>query len=167
VNALFTEKPPLSTEQILHYDKYVDYEKPVKVTYDLGIENMELEFSTTIGEALLSEILAYNLDEYGGAGSIGFTGTFENSRLATGWGGDVFNYYSGGGAFLSVLVTTWDSENDNSFHREVLEEIFDGMGIYWEEEGVYRVGSRYVRFESGENTTTLFCSDSLDLIGEV
>ena len=167
VNDLYNEKPPLSTEHILHYDKYVEYEKPVDVTYDREFENMELEFQTTLGEALLSEILAYNLDGYVSYGSTGSTAYYGNNGPANGWGGDLFSYYEGDDSYLSVLVTAWDTEEDNEYHQDILEQNFYELGNYWEEKGVYRIDDKYVYFEGMGDSTTLYCSDSLDVIEDL
>jgi len=106
VSKAFT-KLPLSTEQILHTDKYVQYEAPVKVTIP--------ELSTALGpgwkriESDVNGEWGYYLilDEY-------LNNEEESKQASEGWGGDRFVIYEGtkpGEVFLAQ-VTAWDTESD-------------------------------------------------------
>ncbi len=99
------DAPPVSTEQIMHPEKYHDNELPVQVTLPdlvaaLG-EGWEERDQDTLGEFDLNLLLKVHLSD-----SIA-------SRAAGGWGGDRFVYLNGPqGERLLVLLLAWDSERD-------------------------------------------------------
>jgi hypothetical protein len=106
VSQAFT-KLPLSTEQILHVEKYFSYEAPVKVTLPNlrtalgpGWKRIDNDVNGEWGYYLL-------LDEY-------LNEATESKRAAAGWAGDRFAIYQGprpSDVFLAQL-TVWDTEAD-------------------------------------------------------
>jgi hypothetical protein len=98
---------PLSSEQILHPDKYFEYESPVKVALPdvrtlLGPGWKRIDYDVN-GEWSLYLILDQFLN----------TST-ESRRAAAGWAGDRYALYEGsqpGEVFISQL-TAWDTQND-------------------------------------------------------
>ncbi len=100
-------KLPLSSEQILHPEKYFQYEAPTKIALPdvrnlLGLNWKRIDYDVN-GEWTLYLIL----DQFLNAPS-------ESRRAAAGWGGDRFALYEGprtGDVFIAQL-TAWDSEND-------------------------------------------------------
>jgi len=105
------QDPPVSTEQILHPERYPD-DKPVKLELPdygaaLGADWEEID-RNTVGEWYTYLILAYGdlrdarLDED------------EALRASEGWGGDSYVVYSGPQAEETALVyvSQWDSKAD-------------------------------------------------------
>ncbi|MBA2527579.1 MAG: hypothetical protein H0V18_17630 [Pyrinomonadaceae bacterium] len=100
-------KLPLSSEQILHPEKYFDYEQPVRVALpdvrtllSTGWKRIDYDVN---GEWSLYLIL----DQFLNASP-------ESRRAAEGWAGDRYALYEGskpGDVFL-VQLTAWDTEND-------------------------------------------------------
>ena len=112
VNSAF-EAPPVSTEQILHPERYGS-DQPVKVALPqlgpaLG-EGWRLRDEETLGEFDLKLMLKVHLSDSAA------------SRAAEGWGGDRFVYFQGpAGERLLVLLAVWDSSKD-------ADEFFDAYG---------------------------------------
>jgi len=100
-------KLPLSSEQILHPDKYFDYERPVKVALPdvrtlLGTGWKRIDYDVN-GEWSLYLIL----DQF-------LSASAESRRAAAGWAGDRYALYEGskpGDVFFAQL-TAWDTQND-------------------------------------------------------
>ena len=110
VDAAFA-KPPASTEQVIHPEKYESDEKPTVVDlpddlagrvgagWSLGLED-------TLGEFQLKVWLANAAD--GAATEQG-----DATKAAAGWGGDrVAVLYGPGGATAAVIDSQWDSPSD-------------------------------------------------------
>lgn len=96
-------KPPDSTEQILHPDKYFAGEAPMSVAIpDLAAilgPDWRPGFENVIGEFELRELLSRQLP------------SAKANRAAAGWGGDAIRYYDGpAGSSLVIMKTEWDSE---------------------------------------------------------
>ena len=106
VSASFTRLPQ-STEQILHPEKYLSYEAPVK--FDLP------ELRTALGPGWKKIDTDVNgewsfyliLDQF-------LNSPAESKRAAAGWAGDRYAFYEGPKAGDALLVqrTTWDTEKD-------------------------------------------------------
>jgi hypothetical protein len=151
VNQLFTTKPPLSSEQVLHYEKYLEYEKPDNVSFFGDVSGLTLEFSTTVGEKILSEMLIYN------------EGSSEDwMSTARGWGGDRMLGYSSGDDFLTVLVTQWDSTDANGDFSTSYDRMIDSIGF--EEDEFYKIRGNYLLKDSTEDRTVIYYSSSQELI---
>ena len=106
VSEAFT-KLPLSTEQILHPEKYFSYERPVKVT----LPNFRLALGPgwkRIDNDVNGEWGYYlALDEF-------LNNATESREAAEGWAGDRFAIYEGPGSSSVFLaqVTVWDTAAD-------------------------------------------------------
>jgi hypothetical protein len=105
VSQAFT-KLPLSSEQILHSEKYISYEAPVKVSLPdfkaalPGWKRLEYDVNGEWGYYLI-------LDQF-------LNDATESKRAAAGWAGDRFALYEGprpGDVFIAQM-TAWDSEKD-------------------------------------------------------
>jgi hypothetical protein len=107
VDAAFRDRPPASTEQVMHPEKYTADERPMQVpapdpAASLG-DGWSQASSTTMGEAMIG----ITLD---GLGSSGDTGA-----AAAGWGGDRLVVASGpDDAFALAWRLKWDSAADAS-----------------------------------------------------
>ena len=111
--------PPVSTEQILHPEKYLAGEQPVPVTLPeaaatLGAGWEEID-SDTLGEFQVGVLLA-NLAP--GEGMDMMTGAIAlpapATRAAAGWAGDTYGFWVNGDAQALVWQTAWDTEQDAS-----------------------------------------------------
>lgn len=97
-------KPPESTSQVLHPEKYLAGTSPVAVTLpDLAStmgEGWRQISSNTLGEFQLRAVLEQ------------FTDTSRAARGASGWAGDRWQLLEKDGKQALVLRTTWSSENE-------------------------------------------------------
>jgi hypothetical protein len=127
-------KLPLSSEQILHPEKYFAYEAPLKVTVpDLKAQlgpKWKLIDTDVNGEWGCYLIL----DEY-------LNSAAESKRAAAGWGGDQFALYeaAGSGDVFVAQFTTWDTAAD-------AREFFDAY--------LKRTWKRYVDAKETETIST-------------
>jgi hypothetical protein len=94
---------PLSTEQVMHPERYPnDVPQPVDVpdlSAALGDGWRDLDVMT-VGEAWLQTMLRLRLDH----------GTADDA--AAGWDGGTYRAWTDGDAVAIVMTTVWDSEND-------------------------------------------------------
>jgi hypothetical protein len=100
--------PPLSTEQIIHPERYAAGDVPQDVTLpelagELGA-GWQLVAQRTLGEFFLREYLAQQLDE----GAV--------DTAVTGWGGDQYAVFANPNTNQLVLVfrTAWDTPEDSA-----------------------------------------------------
>ncbi|PJF44762.1 MAG: hypothetical protein CUN55_02285 [Phototrophicales bacterium] len=108
VNLLY-ERPPLSTEHILHPTLYLLYEQPEKVA-PISLEQFwsiqesnhwQLVVDQTVGEFYLRQHLLLGLDEA------------QTDQVATGWGGDrMMIYASAEGEFIMLWRISFDTTTD-------------------------------------------------------
>ena len=116
VNRVY-KKPPLSSEQILHPEKYWDADQrddPIPVS--LGDAGAVLGGGwTRMDDGVLGEI---NVAVLVGAGTPdpadpgGAHGSAWTNQAAAGWGGDHYELWTRGKKSVVLLSTTWDSERD-------------------------------------------------------
>ena len=97
-------RPPTSSEQILHPEKYLSNEQPRGVSVDAGgfaDEGWSLAATTPLGEVGVRGLLMAGVP------------TEEARRAAAGWGGDrAFLFEREGRAPLFVWKTVWDTGRD-------------------------------------------------------
>jgi hypothetical protein len=102
------DDPPVSTEQILHFDKWVNRELPKPVTlWPAAVQRLGPDWAldgapTTLGELELREwLIAHGVPETTAAAA------------AAGWGGDSLQLYRGpNGAWVMIDLITWDALAD-------------------------------------------------------
>ena len=124
VNAAYSN-PPLSTEQILHPDKYFAGEEPRRTTMPNFADQMgkgwEEVGANTLVEFLLRTYLEQHLDDN------------EAAKAAAGWGGDRYSLLSGPAAErLLIVQIRWDSVQDSG---EFFESYKTFAGIKRQEVG--------------------------------
>ncbi len=112
VNAAFNA-PPLSTEHIIHPERYIDGDMPQEVAL-LPDENLlgaewELLFERTLGEYYLRQYLGTQLD------------SAEVKLASTGWGGDRYRLYQQAdtGQLAWVMQIVWDTPEDAAEFGEI------------------------------------------------
>jgi hypothetical protein len=103
INELFS-RPPLSSEQILHIEKYFQNEAPRAVNLDEAAftsTGWQLTASTPLGEIGARGVLMAGIPEK------------DATRAAAGWGGDrAFLFERSGGGSLFIWKTVWDKSTD-------------------------------------------------------
>jgi hypothetical protein len=105
--------PPLSTEQVLHPEKYLADERPVTMAFPdvaatLG-QRWEMVYEGVMGEFLIKTYLSTR------------TNVNQATRSAAGWNGDQFNLMAGPqGEQVLVALLEWDTERD-------AQEFFDTL----------------------------------------
>ncbi len=99
--------PPVSTEQVLHFEKYLSGEMPLQIDVFIpdNISGLDLTLNDTLGEYMVSIMLE------------NYIPTSMAEEAAAGWGGDRFFYYENEDDWLSCWVIEWDTYSDaNEFH---------------------------------------------------
>ncbi len=160
--------PPVSTEQVLHLDKYIDSETPVPVEIpDLAAalgEGWTETGQDTLGEFLLASYLATHGEETA-------DGIAAASAAAAGWGGDRLALWehADGGLVLAWRLA-WDTEQDAAeFHEAARAALRSQSDADWRpaESGdgeVLDLPGRLVRLSAGPtHTLALFAPDAATL----
>ncbi len=111
---------PQSTEQILHPQKYLDREAPIKVEPPslegaIGAEWRLLK-TNSLGEWMTFLLLSYGADKPAQVGER--TG----ERAAAGWGGDAYQVYynDGTGDTMMAVQWVWDTQADADEFKEAM-----------------------------------------------
>ncbi len=110
------KKPPISTEQILHPEKYWKGELPVQI----GTEPL----FTFLEKKGYRRVYATTLGEFGTAVFFETHDKSQNSaRLSAGWGGDTAAVFERKGSRLHLWLTTWDTAKDAAEFQKALLRI--------------------------------------------
>ncbi len=119
INAAF-ENPPVSTEQIIHPERYPnDVPTPVDVP-DLsgelgpGWDDLDVE---EVGEMWLDQALRLRLE-----------GLRRRSRRRPGWDGGIYRAWTNGDRVAIVLATAWDTKADAAAFAEAMQRWIDDSG---------------------------------------
>lgn len=122
VNDAFA-KPPVSTEQILHPEKYADGEAPIVVKLGSDIAKHMGAGWTEAGQDTLGEFVLRLWLTLNGVPSATAT------TAAAGWGGDRLVLLRGPSGALAVgLVTLWDTEADATEFAGAAEQAIERLG---------------------------------------
>ncbi len=118
-------KLPLSTEQILHPEKYFSYEQPLKLTLpDLSslLNAADKRASSELSSARPLPASSWKRIDSDVNGEWGYyllldqflKSPAESRRAAAGWSGDRYDVYEGtnAGQVMIAQVSAWDTEND-------------------------------------------------------
>ncbi|GAB5494160.1 MAG: hypothetical protein Phog2KO_43750 [Phototrophicaceae bacterium] len=121
VNALYTDNPPLSTEHILHPERFLAGDMPITVSLAdnsgaLG-DNWQTVKSGVLGEFYLRELLY----------TWGMSNT-DYDTSADGWGGDSYIIYQDeNDAYAYELKITWDNTDEaQEFYQQILSNFSEG-----------------------------------------
>jgi hypothetical protein len=125
VNAAW-ERPPRSSEQILHPEKYWDAAKrdaPKRVaipdpTRALG-QGWTRAGSGILGELTIGSLVGAPTPDASAIGA-GTPAESWTSAAASGWGGDRFELWTKGDAAVALLGTVWDTERDAEEFEQAL-----------------------------------------------
>ena len=115
VDAAFDARP-VSTEQIMHPEKYLEREDPIVVELPdvaaaLG-QGWTASYQQTLGELLIGVLVADG-ESAPGPALPGLLPSLPNAEAAAGWGGDRLVSLDGpDGAWAVYWRTTWDSTED-------------------------------------------------------
>jgi hypothetical protein len=150
VNKALTD-PPISTEQILHPDKYLqtprDEPLPVTIpplTSTLG-SGWTFEHSSTLGEFDFAEILKEN-----GAGA--------PVDAADGWGGGEYDLYKNGNDALLFIDSRWDTASEAREFYDSMQETFQTAKS--EGDKIWSDGGRYFGLKySGDRVSLIASTD--------
>jgi hypothetical protein len=124
-------RPPDSTEQILHPDKYEEAEPPIDVALPAGLAadlgpGWEAVLEDTFGEHQLAIWLS-GTDAPSGPTA---TAPPAAANAAAGWGGDRVALYAGpDGSTAVVLLTEWDSADDAGEFAEQAEAAMAALDV--------------------------------------
>jgi hypothetical protein len=122
VNGLYT-KPPASTEQVLHPDKYTAGDAPIPVTFPADLatrlgSGWKVAMQDTLGEFQLGVWLK----------SAGKVPQASASAAAQGWGGDRVALVTSGDRAGAVIDTRWDSPADAKEFAAAAQTTLDALG---------------------------------------
>ncbi len=155
------ERPPLSTEQILHPEKYLQNEEPLEVDVpdDLA-DGWRVDSENVLGEFFLKTWLeAIGSDNAGVA--------------AAGWGGDAYAIFESESEEQALVVfTEWDTSEDAREFMFEMSQTFDenqeivsessglpGILEAWSGPGGYMVISRWEFEDSAEQVRIVVAPD--------
>jgi hypothetical protein len=146
VNAAFA-RPPDSTEQILHEDKYVAGEKPIAVAIAADLParlgaGWTADAQDTLGELVLRVWL-----EQGGVPRS------DAAAAAAGWGGDRLALLRGPNGDAVALETAWDTPDDADAFATAATQALGGLGLRGQV--VHATGSAHVSIAIGAASASL------------
>ena len=145
-------RPPESTEQVLHPEKYFAWESPRPVDVSHVPPGGRL-----LNEGVLGELFAGTLL---GPGA---------ERAAEGWGGDAFRLWDVGGRSLLVWRSVWDGPDDAREFEEALHRRFSALhgAPEWRQgHAVYAAGAWRRAIGRRAGGVQLVASDDGALLGE-
>ena len=150
VNEAYHDRP-VSTEQIMHPEKYLIGEGFVPVELE-SIEGWDLKRSDRFGEHFILIMLARHIP-------------IEKAKLsAEGWAGDWFTYYKMDGDYLFLWKIVWDSPVDRdeflSAFRWLLSSI-EGVELA---QNYYRTYYGYLMVEVGELSVCIIGASEPDVM---
>ncbi len=117
-------RPPRSSEQVLHPEKYFAGEEPLRVSIPWQPRDARLLLEGVLGEVFSGTLL-------GGDG-----------EATRGWGGDLFRCWDVGGGTLLVWKALWDTPQDESEFRAALVSRFEASHGPSLQQGAFRVMTR-------------------------
>lgn len=165
VDLAHRSRPPLSTEQILHPQKYLSYERPLAVRVDAG-RVLDGDWQEVDADDV-GEFDTFKLLELG-------VGEAAARRAAAGWGGGRFELWRRPGPgpcpppcrsrALILVGWRWDTAPDaRQFSRALRTYIEEGLGGSEAATGVWSVDDGWAATASGLTRTTLALGPSPEL----
>lgn len=146
--------PPVSSEQIMHPEKYINEPRDMPLPVDmpdvisvLG-DSWHLAIEGTLGELDLLILLEEN-------------GMNDASEAAAGWGGTVIEMYQSGDDLFSVLATRWDTEEDAAEFQAALRST---MNTYFQINNYWTGAGRHHAIVASGDAVTLFSTTDLNML---
>jgi hypothetical protein len=131
INAIYAA-PPLSSEQILHPEKYWKDDKrddPLPVSLGTAGEGLgrgwTMQYEGVLGELNMALLVGATTPEPDDPQAM--MGASWTNRAATGWGGDRFELWTRGKKNVVLLSTLWDSTQDAEQFVEAIVRAPHGM----------------------------------------
>lgn len=164
VNAIFSQgdfaavnqtyaNPPMSTEQILHPEKYLEQlDEPTPVELPDIAGQLGEGWAGIYGDVLGEWDLRIMLDENGARDANG---------AAAGWDGSWFDIYQSGEEAVSVLRTVWDTDGDATEFNDALMETFEG---YEQAGDLWSGDDRFFGVTANGTTVTLVSGTNQDAV---
>ncbi|MBI4186118.1 MAG: hypothetical protein HY530_01255 [Chloroflexi bacterium] len=126
-------RPPLTTEQVLHPEKYLSPEGPLSIKpVPVNVPGWRMERSDRLGEHFIRTMLETWLPRA------------EAASAASGWGGDALDYFEQAGAYLFTWQTAWDSRQDASEFHESFQRLLPAAGAAILGDGLWLAGGNYI-----------------------
>jgi len=146
-------RPPTTTEQILHPEKYLQGEGFEKPELPRVEGEWELQGEERLGEYFIYVWLAK------------WVGYGEAWRAAEGWNGDRAAYYKADEDFLLIWATRWDSKTDaEEFLKAVGEMLSRAGGV--KVNSLWKIEQTYVAVEAWGEAVNLYFSSSPKALGK-
>jgi hypothetical protein len=148
------QDPPVSTEQILHPERFI--EEPRDLPLDVDLPDLDSALGADWDEVYEGSLgqfdLAILLEENGVSNGTGAT---------SGWGGAWFVTYQSGNDLLTVLSTRWDTTDDAVGFDQALRQT---MANYEQEGNIWFDGDRYHHIAIAGDNVVLASSTDRDAL---
>jgi len=148
------QRLPVSTEQVMHPEKYMINELPVPVTVPV-VPGWDICAENVLGEAIIKTILNQHIN------------TGKAAEAAAGWGGDAYRYYEKGGHYLLFINTFWDTKRDATEFLEAyynFTESWSNKDIRKIEDNIYETPTGFLALIQKEKQVIIIESPSLDAV---
>ena len=152
------ENIPKSTEQILHTEKYLIYEEPIKVDgVILNISEWSIVKTETYGEYFLRIMLSNWIDEN------------LSEKAAEGWGGDNFTFYikENTSNYIFFWKIAWDKEEDALEFYNYFREMMNKTNSIEIIKDVWKYKSRFLSIKISKNEILLIGSNNEEIFKEI
>ena len=148
------QDPPVSTEQIIHPEKYINEPR------DLPLEVELPDLQGALGDGW-DEVYEGSLGEFDLTILLEENGVSNGSRAAAGWGGTWFVTYQSDDELLTVLSTRWDTENDAVEFDEAIRQT---MTNYAQDGDIWFDGDRYHHIDTAGDSVVLTSATDRDAL---
>jgi len=157
VNAMY-DRPPASTEQVLHADKYASGEAPIAVTFPADLAKRlgtgwSVDMQDTLGEFQLGIWLK----------SAGKIPPATATTAAAGWGGDRVALVHNGDRVAAVIDTRWDTPADADEFADAATTTLHALNPDFQL--IHLVGSDRVTLFLGDSASVGALAGALGLAG--
>lgn len=146
---------PLTTEQIIHPQKYIDGETEEKVDEPMVEKGWQKIKNERFGEYFILVMLGNWI-------TLG-----EAQKAAEGWGGDNFTYYEQGSDYLFTWNTSWDSAKEASEFYASFQEMMTRNDAERKSEDFWQAHGRYLSIRREETKILIVSSTNWAAVKKV